>query len=197
MSIPPDRASFISALSDAIPSSDQVERTLEALDWLTKTGPHASATGLDLDAPQKPILPIDLFSTLLAHRLQYEPHERDIVILSHEFVVRSSASPDSLREMAREEAEVHTSTLVAYGTPGSSAMSRCVGLPIAFAALMVIDGHVRARGVAGPGVEEGVYRGVLRGLEERGLGMVENVRKGEGMSDLLYEGLTGSMSHRK
>src|SRR4051794_34639523 len=72
MNIPSDGASVISALRDVIPSSDRVCLTLEALDWLTKAGQHASTSGLQLDVPKKPMLPIDLFSTLLAHRLRYE-----------------------------------------------------------------------------------------------------------------------------
>ena len=51
---------------------------------------------------------------------------------------------------------------------------------------------MRARGVHGPGVEGAVWRGVLGGLEEVGLGMRESVRrvaKGGVVERALVEGL--------
>lgn len=72
-------------------------------------------------------------------------------------------------------------------------MSRCVGLPVAFAALQVLDGGVSMRGVAGP-TDESVYGAVLRGLEEVGLGMKESVTIGSGMEGVLRDGLLNSTS---
>jgi len=63
-----------------------------------------------------------------------------------------------------------------------------VGLPVAFAALRVLDGEVLVRGVHGP-EDRTIYRSVLRGLEEVGLGMKETVRKGRGMEETLTSGL--------
>jgi alpha-aminoadipic semialdehyde synthase len=131
--------------------------------------------------PSQPTTPIELFTTLLAHKLRYEPHERDMVVLHHELVAKS-AEADAVEE-------IHTSSLIVYGTEAGSAMSRCVGLPVAFATLQVLDGHVRARGVVGP-TDKSVYGSVLRGLEEVGLGMTERVRHGMGMEGILVAGLT-------
>jgi len=127
-----------------------------------------------------PTPPIDLFTIILARKLKYEPKERDIVILSHEIVAKSPSNP--------EAEEIHTSSLITYGTPTASAMARCVGLPVAFAALQVLDGEVSVRGVHGP-TDKAVYGSVLRGLEEVGLGMKENIRRGRGMEDTLTAGL--------
>lgn len=127
--------------------------------------------------------PIDLFTIILARKLRYEPGERDIVILAHEIVAKSPIGSE----------EIHTSSLVTYGSPTASAMSRCVGLPVAFAALRVLDGRVPVRGVRGP-EDKTVYESVLRGLEEVGLGMKETVRKGRGMEEKLTSGLVSSYS---
>jgi len=60
-------------------------------------------------------------------------------------------------------------------------MSRAVGLPVALAALRVVDGAVRVRGVIGPGDEPDVLcKGLLGDLEASGLGMRETVTKGRG-----------------
>ena len=167
-----DPASVQSAIKDLIPPS-QVEPLLHALDWLF------SPVSLP-PVPTKPAVPMDHFSVLLAHKLRYEENERDMVILHHEIVAHSKNSG---------EEEIHTSSLTTYGTSNSgSAMSRCVGLPVAFATLGVLDGGVRVRGVAGPS-DESIYGSVLVGLEKVGLGMKESVRRGGGIEGILKSGL--------
>jgi len=118
---------------------------------------------------------------ILAHKLKYEPDERDLVILSHEIVAQSIDKPGV--------DEIYISSLVTYGTPTASAMSRCVGLPVAFATLQVLDGKVHIRGVQGP-TDATVYIPVLEGLKEVGLGMKENFSMGKGMEDTLAESLS-------
>ncbi|KAH9946562.1 Saccharopine dehydrogenase-domain-containing protein [Amylocystis lapponica] len=167
-----DPASMLSALSDVVPAKS-LDGLLHALHWLSIIPPTAMEIVADSTAhpplPRRPMAPLDLFAILLAHKLRYEPSERDLVVLSHEIVARPSGAQDL--------EEVYTSSLVAYGTSEASAMSRCVGLPVAFAALQVLDGGVRARGVQGP-TEKEVYMNVLERLEEAGLGMKESVRVG-------------------
>lgn len=94
--------------------------------------------------PKQPTVPIDLFAILLARKLRYLPGERDLVVLSHEVVAKA---PNTGKE------SIHTSSMVAYGTPEASAMARTVGLPIALATRIVLDGKVKVRGVWGPGVD--------------------------------------------
>lgn len=194
-SIPDDPSSLRSALNDLSPriGSDATRELLESLTWFgivpLAFNPSASPQAIHSNChelpplPGKPIAPIDAFATLLAHKLRYLPNERDMVILSHEIVSRPiSASPSSPSEPIKEE--VHTSTLLTTGTETTTSMSLCVGLPVAFATRTILDGQVNARGVCGPGVERGVWRGVLDGLVSVGLGMKESVkvvrRKGGG-----------------
>ena len=116
--------------------------------------------------PKQPTAPIDIFATLLAHKLRYLPNERDLVVLSHEVVAKAPKTG---------EESIYTSSLVAYGTPEASAMARTVGLPVALATRIVLDGKVKAKGVWGPGMDKEVWRGVLTGLERHGIGMKESV----------------------
>jgi alpha-aminoadipic semialdehyde synthase len=180
-SIKADSASFVSALSDVVPPH-QLDDVLKAWTWLSTPPSLPPAPPLPAAHP-----PIDLFATLLAHKLRYRPHERDLVVLAHEIVVQRPASGSAPPPVE----EVYTASLVAYGTPTASAMSRCVGLPVAFAALRVLDGAVPVRGVAGP-TDQSIYKYVLEELVRVGLGMKESVRKGEGMERVLLRSLRSS-----
>jgi hypothetical protein len=88
-----------------------------------------------------------------------------MVVLSHEIIAQS---PKTKKET------VYGSTLIAYGDERETAMARTVGMPVAIAALRVLDGGVKARGVMGP-TERSIYESVLEGMEERGLGMQETI----------------------
>lgn len=180
-----DSASVSSALRDVL-NPKQVDNVLQALRWLsivpTSLSEHAHAIDPSFDASLPPLpktqaAPLDLFATLLAHKLRYRPDERDLVVLSHEIVTRPKGHVQAAAGAEDVEEEVHTSSLVAYGSMDASAMSRTVGLPVAFAALQILEGGVRARGVQGP-TEREVFMNVLRRLEEAGLGMKESMRRG-------------------
>jgi alpha-aminoadipic semialdehyde synthase len=54
-----------------------------------------------------------------------------------------------------------------------SAMAMTVSLPLAIAALCVLDGHVHTRGVAGPTADKDIYRPVLQEMGTLGLTMKE------------------------
>ena len=157
----------------AVVPGEQHEELFEALEWLGLVPGHRQGGPIMPPLPKDPMAPIDVFTWLLAERLKYQRGERDMVVLSHEIVARPKASTAQAQGQLEE---VYTSRLITYGTTRASAMARTVGLPVAIAALNVLDGKVGGlRGVCGP-MEESVYRPVLRGLEEVGLGMEEKMR---------------------
>jgi len=160
------------AVKQALGEEGLIGSVLEAGKWLgiVKGGDKGPKRPMP-KVPKGELAPIDLFAVLLGDRLRYEPGERDMVVLSHEFVVA--------REHQPAEEEVYKSSLVTYGNPkegGYTAMARTVGIPVAIAALRVLDGKVGPAhgvvGVVGPS-EPSVYEAVLEGLEKVGLGMVE------------------------
>ncbi|CAE6459137.1 unnamed protein product [Rhizoctonia solani] len=157
-------------------------KIIPALKWMGAV--PTNPTEVDSSLPPVPkgaVTPFDALATLLSYKLRYEPHERDLVLLSHEVVTApASAPPSDTFDPATNE--VYTSTLAVYGSSSGSAMSKTVGLPLAFATLQVLDNSVRTRGVAGPFGEE-IYRPVLEGLDTVGLGMRETrITGGEGMA---------------
>ena len=73
--------------------------------------------------------------------MQYEPGERDMVMLQHRFGI----------EHKDGRKEVRTSTLCNYGDPkGYSAMARLVGVPCAVAVQLVLGGTISKKGVLAP-----------------------------------------------
>jgi alpha-aminoadipic semialdehyde synthase len=163
----------------------------KALAWLLDSGTGTKLADVEARNPKgtqwwglpplEPIhsTPLDLFAKLLAHKLRYAKNERDIVVLVHEVIASCQDSQD--------EEEIHTSSLVIYGSDHGSAMARSVGIPVAIAALAVLDGAVEPlratfnstipiRGVHGPG-HASIRERVLEGLEKAGIGMKESVRR--------------------
>lgn len=88
--------------------------------------------------------------------------------------------------------ETHTSSLIAYGSQTSTAMSRTVGLPVALATMAILDGQVHARGVHGPTMES-VYGPVLQGLAANGLGMKESITFDGGSRQILRDELRSTL----
>jgi len=102
---------------------------------------------------------LDNLTALIMDRLAYEKGERDMVVLQHEFLVRT--------ESGRTERIV--STLVDYGVPGGdSSMSRTVGLPAAIAARLILEGKIGLSGVHVP-VRPEIYGPILDELEKLGV----------------------------
>jgi alpha-aminoadipic semialdehyde synthase len=172
-----DLASVLAAAKDVTPVSTDIYRLQTALEYLSLVPSSSPAPPVSKSSAA----PIDHFANLLAQKLRYGPHERDLVVLNHEIVAQDASGQE----------EVHRSSLITYGGREASAMARCVGLPVAFAALKVLDGCVSARGVCGPAVEESLWNGVLDGLEDVGLGMKETVRQKASTSVTVENTLMG------
>jgi saccharopine dehydrogenase (NADP+, L-glutamate forming) len=124
---------------------------LDRLEWLGLFG----ADPLPIEKGS----PLDVLAARMIEKLSYGPGERDMIVLQHEFLVRY---PDGRLERI-------VSTLVDYGIPdGDSSMSRTVGLPVAIAAKLILEGRISRTGVLVPVVPE-IYVPVLEELETLGV----------------------------
>ena len=102
---------------------------------------------------------LDNLTALMIDRLRYEEGERDMVVLQHEFLVRTESG----------QTQRIVSTLIDYGVPGGdSSMSRTVGLPAAIGARLVLEGKFASPGVHVP-VEPEIYGPILEELEKLGV----------------------------
>jgi len=105
----------------------------------------------------------DNLTALMVDKLAYGSGERDMIVLQHEFLVRTATG--------RNERIV--TSLIDFGVPGGdSAMSRTVGLPAAIGARLVLEGRIRAAGVQVPVLPE-IYEPILEELAALGVRFVE------------------------
>ncbi|KAJ4474292.1 Saccharopine dehydrogenase-domain-containing protein [Lentinula aciculospora] len=196
--------SYLTSSSAKTESKDEKDPLAHPLAWLlsadTGTPPVTNMTqkwiGLPI-LPSFPTTPLDLFTLILSHKLQYSDGERDMVVLVHEVVTRDAVDECWSGEI---EEEIHTSSLVIYGSYShipnhsetlisenpeeryyESAMARSVGIPVAVAALAVLDGAVDPVniGVHGPG-HFSIRGHVLDGMRKAGIGMKEGMKRGNG-----------------
>ncbi|NOX38023.1 MAG: saccharopine dehydrogenase [Calditrichaeota bacterium] len=108
--------------------------------------------------PDDSTTPIDFLTHLMLERMQYEPGERDLVVLFHDF---RAEYPDRVERI--------TSTLIEYGQPdGDTAMARTVSLPAAIAARLILEGKFQHPGVHIPVLPD-LYVPVLEELEALGI----------------------------
>jgi saccharopine dehydrogenase-like NADP-dependent oxidoreductase len=106
---------------------------------------------------------IDVMTALKLEKMPYEPGERDMIILFHEF---KADYPDGSKELL-------TSKLIDYGIPdGDSSMARTVSLPAAVGARLILEGKFKQPGVWVPVIPE-LYNPVLDELETLGIKCVE------------------------
>ena len=131
---------------------------LSRLEWLGlfEDSPLPAAKGSALDN----------LTALMVDRLRYEENERDMIVLQHEFLVRTEAG----------RTDRIVSTLIDYGLPGGdSSMSRTVGLPAAIGARLVLEGRIALTGVQAP-FEPEIYAPILDELEKLGVRFEEKRR---------------------
>jgi len=123
---------------------------IKRLEWLGLFG--------DMLLPKDKNNPLDYLNTLTLQKMSMGEHERDMVVMHHEFI----AEYPSKREYV-------TSTLVDYGIPdGDTSVARTVALPAAIAVKMILKKEINMTGVHIPVIPE-IYNPILDELEEMGI----------------------------
>ena len=102
--------------------------------------------------------PLDYLNVLTLEKMSMGPHERDMVVMQHEFIAEYPSKKEYI-----------TSTLVDYGIPdGDTSVARTVALPAAIAVKMVLNRQIRLAGVHIPVIPE-IYNPILDELEQIGI----------------------------
>jgi saccharopine dehydrogenase (NADP+, L-glutamate forming)/spermidine synthase len=118
----------------------------------------------DKPLPKGKTAPIDIMAATMLDKMQYNPGERDMLVLQHEFLAEY---PD--------RTEKTTSTMIDFGIPhGDTSMARTVGLPAAIGVRMILEREITSRGVLIPVTTE-IYDPVLEELGELGIQFSEKV----------------------
>ncbi len=106
--------------------------------------------------------PLDVLTATMLERMQYQPGERDMIVLVHEFVAQY---PDHRERI--------TSTMIDFGIPyGDTAMNRTVGLPAAIGVRFLLEGVLVQPGVIIPVMPE-FYEPALSELDRLGVHFCE------------------------
>jgi saccharopine dehydrogenase (NADP+, L-glutamate forming)/spermidine synthase len=116
--------------------------------------------------PKDKNTPLDYLNVLTLQKMSMGDHERDMVVMHHEFIAEYSSKKEYV-----------TSTLVDYGIPdGDTSVARTVALPAAIAVKMILQKKIIMTGVHIPVIPE-IYNPILDELEEMGIKFDEKTEK--------------------
>ncbi|KAF9282943.1 hypothetical protein BGZ68_005645 [Mortierella alpina] len=176
-----DNQSRTAAIADRLDlpkNHPSVGKVVDALQWLSLM-PSSNNQGAAFTAKDSTTT-LDSFCNLLMNKLKYNPLERDMVILHHEFGVQLKDGSEQTR----------TSTLASYGSFETyTAMAKTVGLPAAMATEMLLKGEIPEKGVLAPTMPH-VYNTILEKLDREGVSVLEQIVQ-KGMRPMLKWGGSG------
>ncbi len=102
--------------------------------------------------------PAQILQELLERKWLLKPHDKDMIVMQHQFSYISN-----------KETKHITSSLVVKGEDQTyTAMAATVGLPLAIATKLILQGKITARGVVIPTIKE-IYQPLLGELETLGV----------------------------
>lgn len=118
---------------------------------------------------------LDCFGDVMAVRMEHTKHDRDLVVMRHNFMI----------ENEKKERWRHTSTWIESGASaasgGYSLMSTSVGVTCAITSRLVLDGKIKTPGVLSPTTPE-IYEPILKILEEKfNIAMIEESERPDGL----------------
>jgi saccharopine dehydrogenase-like NADP-dependent oxidoreductase len=106
--------------------------------------------------------PAQLLEHILNKRWKLKPGDKDLIVMWHRFRF--------LKDGVQKEIQAH---LIATGeNETNTAMAKTVGLPLAIATKLLLEGKIKARGVVLPVLKE-IYDPVLKELQEFNIRLVE------------------------
>jgi saccharopine dehydrogenase-like NADP-dependent oxidoreductase len=118
---------------------------------------------LDLFNPNKKIglknaTPAQILEKILIESWALEPHDKDMIVMYHKFGY----------VLDGEEKQIDSKMVCIGEDQTYTAMSKTVGLPVAIAALLILNGKITTPGVQLP-IRKEVYLPILEELEEHGV----------------------------
>ena len=122
---------------------------------------------LDLFNPTKKIklknaTPAQILQKILKDSWTLEEKEKDMIVMQHLFGY----------EINGEKKQIESSLVVKGENQNYTAMAKTVGLPVAIAALKILQGEIKTPGVQLP-ISKEVYEPILKELKEHGVHFIE------------------------
>ena len=109
--------------------------------------------------------PAQILQHLLESKWVLKPNDKDMIVMLHEFEY----------ELDGEKKQLTSSLQVKGDDIHQTAMAKTVGLPLAIAALQILEGNIKMKGVQIP-VHEEIFTPILRELEKMGICFVEQTK---------------------
>lgn len=131
--------------------------TWEKIQWL-------GFFGNDL-LPKTTGSPAAILQAILEKNWKLYPEDKDMIVMQHLFEIKS---PEGIKEIR--------SSLVSFGEDSTyTAMAKTVGLPLAIAVDLFLDGKINVTGLHVPVLPE-IYNPILAALKSHGISFREEVR---------------------
>lgn len=106
----------------------------------------------------KDLTPAQILQHILEKKLSLDPNDKDMIVMWHRF----------LYEINGEFKEIHSSMVVKGDDQIYTAMAKTVGLPVAIATKMILNGTITTPGVHIP-IQKEIYDPILDELENYGI----------------------------
>jgi saccharopine dehydrogenase-like NADP-dependent oxidoreductase len=118
---------------------------------------------LDLFNPNKKVglqhaTPAQILEKILTESWTLQPKEKDMIVMYHKFGY----------ELNGKKQQIDSKMVCLGGDQTYTAMSKTVGLPVAMATLLILNGKIKMPGVQLP-IRKEVYLPILKELEENGI----------------------------
>lgn len=106
--------------------------------------------------------PAQILEHILTKKWKLSPGDKDFIVMWHRFTYRLDGKQKEIQAWLTSTGDDEIQT----------AMAKTVGLPLAIACKLLLQGKIKSRGVVIPIMEE-IYAPILRELNELGIGLIE------------------------
>ena len=106
--------------------------------------------------------PAQILQKILEEKWSLEPKDKDMIVMQHQFEYLQNG----------ELKKLNSSLLVFGEDPRYTAMAKTVGLPVAIATKLILNGAIQSTGVKIP-IDKDIYVPILEELKEHGINFVE------------------------
>ncbi|MCB0402593.1 MAG: saccharopine dehydrogenase NADP-binding domain-containing protein [Flavobacteriales bacterium] len=110
----------------------------------------------------KEATPAQILQHMLEQKWKLEPEDKDMIVMWHRFLFKSEGAFK----------EIHSSMVVKGDDQKYTAMAKTVGLPVAIATKMILNGTISTPGVHVP-ISKEIYNPILDELENYGINFIE------------------------
>ena len=108
--------------------------------------------------------PAQILQEILEKKWTLDFEDKDMIVMQHQFEYLQNGEQKKLN-----------SSLVVFGEdPRYTAMAKTVGLPVAIATKLILNGEIKSKGVTIPTTKD-IYIPVLKELEEHGINFIEEL----------------------